>query len=218
MNFNRADLRTIYAHLASLLPPGPRPLNAEQVAAIGGLLDKTKTLIDTFKAAPERGALVLRWRIARELAPTMNEYAFMKTWQRARIRKELDKLLYELTEATPTATKCGSAVRRWVQVTRFTTQPKKVDDAAVDAIGGKMPIDALVRVGLLAGDSPSHCVRHADVQATERGNTHVLVELFETAVEEVDATEPVKGKAPAGVARPLSLFTKSVLEQGESPK
>lgn len=210
VSYSKNELRQLYGHLARLLPPGGKPLNAQEVIDVQSLLEKTRVLIATAAAQYERGVKVLEWRIAREQAPSMNEYTFMKNWQRARLRKELDKLVTQIIVATAGADLCGAHRKRWVRVTRFTMQPKNVDDAAIDAIGGKMPVDSLVRCGVLAGDTPSLLHREAAITKTHRGNTHVLVEVFEVALEGVSDDGP-QDRDVAPLTRPLGEFTRSVL-------
>lgn len=189
--YTKNELRKIFGHLSRLLPPGGRPLNAEEVVDVSELIDKTKVMIATHAGAIERGAKVLEWRLRPKYeAPSMNEYTYMKPWQRKEICKALDKQLHAMVATTPGLSLYGAQKQRWVRVTRFTTQPKRVDDAAVDAIGGKMPVDALVRCGVLAGDTPALLKREAIVAKTERGNTHVLVEVFEVSQEAVPEGDP----------------------------
>lgn len=216
MSFTKRDLRAIYGHLSSLLPPGAKPLTADQIVEVSALLEKTRAEIETSLGAIERGPLVFSWRVDPEIAPTMNEWGFWQPWRKGKARRELEKAIHEIIASTPNALVRGSEVMRWVRVTRYTVQPKNVDDAAIDAIGGKMPIDMLVKLGVLAGDSPRYLKREARVEKTGRGNTHVLVEVFEVASEEVPAAPPADD-IPAPPARQYGPLTQAILGEGTGP-
>ncbi len=207
--YSKNDLRKIHAHLSSLLPPGAKPLTAEQILEVGTLLAKTKEEIETAPAI-ERGVKIFQWRIPSEHAPTMNTWGYWKTWQRARCRKELESSLAAIIAATPGAIVHGLQTMRWVRVTRFTPQTKNVDDSAVDLIGGKMPVDTLKRLGVIVGDSPKHLRREARCEKTKMGNTHVLVEVFAIAEEEV-AEAPPQDAEQAPVVRTRGAFISEVV-------
>jgi hypothetical protein len=168
VKLNKADLRLIYTSLGRLIPPFGRAPDAAEVVAIGQLRDVVADAIRDFAPVLERGELVFSWRVPREQALTMNAYAHKKGWMKKKMRQELDK------------------VRRWVRVTRFSTQ--RVDDLSVDILGGKMPVDALVRCGVLSDDNDAMAFREPRWEKTERGNTHVLVEVF-TIREETEGHE-----------------------------
>lgn len=192
--YTKNDLRQIYARLQSLLPPGAAPLTADGVVAVTALLAKTGEIIKTAPDATERGALILSWRVPSELAPTMNAFAYMKGWQKAKISRELEGLLQKIVDVTPGAKVHGLTTQRWVRVTRFTPNIATVDDpSAIDTIGGKLLLDRLVDFGILVDDKPSFCRREGMVRPTHRGNTHVLVEVFAVAAEEVPDPGPVDG-------------------------
>lgn len=208
--YTKADLRKVHGYLTRLLqPPGGKPLNAEQVVDVGDLRDKTTVMIATHAGKIERGAKVLEWRIPKEIAPTMNEWGFWQMWRKGRARKDLEDRLRPMIAASKGADLCGAQKMRWVRVTRFTLQPKNVDDAAIDAIGGKMPVDTLVRKGVLAGDTATLLKREAIVAKTSRGNTHVLVEVFEIASEEVPDGGPQDGIVQQ-IARKRGRMTRAI--------
>lgn len=194
--YTKDDLRKIYNGLQRTLPPGSKPLTVAEIAEVNALLEKTRAMIATAATAVERGRRVLEWRIPREQAPTMNEWGYWDSWQKSRNRKELDDALRRLIAASPGADLLGEHRMRWVRVTRFTLQTKRVDDAAIDAIGGKMPVDALVRCRVLAGDTPNLLKREACVAKTTKGNTHLLVEVFEVAAEAVPCGPPQDAPCP----------------------
>lgn len=199
VGYTKGELRKVYGFLSRLLPPGAKPLNAEEVVDVTDLLDRTRSFLAGASAQYERGAKVLEWRVPNLQAPTMNRYAYLKGWMKGEIGKKLDEALRKIVERTTGALVHGTSRKRWVRVTRFTTRPDSVDDPnAIDAMGGKMPIDALVRCGVLNGDTPAFCHREGMVRTTELGNTHVLVEVFETAHDEV----PDSGPRDARVEQP----------------
>lgn len=183
--------RKAYANLSRLLPPGNPLRSAEDIVEVNALLDTCREQQAIAASRVERGRKILEWRIPSALAPTMNAYAFLKTWQRMQLRRELDDRLRKIVEATPDAKVHGDATKRWIRVTRFTPNADSVDDLAADALGAKMPIDSLVRLGVLVDDKPALCHREALVRKTARGNTHVLIECFAVAAEEVPDAGPL---------------------------
>jgi hypothetical protein len=207
--YSKDDLRKIFGHLSRLLPPGGSPLNAEEIVDVGALLDKTKVMIATHAGAIERGPKILEWRIPKDLAPTMNECISWDRWRMARTKTELGDRLRVLVSQTKGADLCGAKRMRWVRVTRFTNQSKKVDDAAVDAIGGKLPVDRLVQLGVLAKDDPSLLKREAHVGQTQMGNVHLLVEVFEIAAEEVPDDGP-KDAPVVQIVRKRGRMTRAI--------
>lgn len=189
--FTKADLRSLYAMLTRLLPPGQLPTRPEDVVEVGRLRDLTSEVIRDLAPVMERGEKVLEWRIPREQAPRLNEYAYMKIWQKNRLRKELDDQLCKLKRKWKKADLNGAQKRRWLRVTRFSTM--KIDDVSVDVLGGKMPVDSLVRCGVLVDDNIAFTHREALWEKTARGNTHVLVEVFEMRIEGEQHEEPTDG-------------------------
>lgn len=192
--FKKTEIRQIRVHLARLLPPGGRPPNAEEVVEIGTLLQRADELIAANVGAVERGRKVFEWRLPQKDAPTQNEirgFAFRNPFILSSISKRVDKALNELLAVTPGGRVHGRA-KRWIRVTRFTTQPNQIDDpSAIDALGGKCAVDALVRCGVLVDDTPTFCRREGHVAKTVKGNVHLLVEVFETAEEQVPDPGPV---------------------------
>jgi len=188
MSLTKQTLRDARTLIMRLLPPG-NPITLPEIVQAQEVITALSTELESMVSA-ERGRKVLEWRVRTNLAPTLNAYAFMKTFQRIAIRKKLDESLRELIEATPGGVPNAGHRKRWLRVTRFTTQPKTVDEAAVDAIGGKMPVDSLVRLGVFFDDKPAFMVREAHVTKTTKGNTHVLFEVFECSDEAVPCEEP----------------------------
>ncbi len=191
--YSKNDLRKIYAHLSSLLPPGAKPLTADQIVEVGALLEATTVLIQSTTGMKERGAKIFEWRLPQKDAPTQNEirgFVFRNPFILKGIEQRIDKDLTKILDAAPGARVQGKA-RRWVRVTRFTVQTKQIDDPnAIDAIGGKCAVDALVRCDVLVNDTQEYCIREGLVMKTKKGNVHLLVEVFEAAEEAVPADPP----------------------------
>lgn len=211
--FTKQELRQLWTLLSRLEQPLAGPPTAADVLAAGALCRKTAILIKHARGAVERGRKVFEWRIDPEWAPTQNEFTswmHRQAWRPGKARTELRRQLTEIIAATPGADLCGARRMRWVRVTRFTSMPKAVDDAAIDAIGGKLPVDVLTKLGVLVDDSTEWLKREAIVARTARGNTHVLVEVFEVADEAVeDDAPPIDAPAPHdGPQR--GLFTRAI--------
>lgn len=203
------DLRTIYAHLTSLRPPGPRPLNAEQLVELDKVTGKIQYLIEISRAAPERGELLFSWRVPRDWALTMNEYAYTKGWRKKKIRDAMDVAVRALLPQFPKALTHGSHLRRWLRLTRFST--KRVDDLSIDVLGGKMCVDALVRCGVLEDDDHAHVIREPRWEKTKPGNTHVLVEVFSVVAEHQASPAPADARITQLERPKLGLFTEAIL-------
>ena len=213
MRLTKADLRTIWNALARLLPPGSLPKNPEELVEIERVRSVVGELIKLEQDKPERGARVLSWRIPASHALTMNAYSYKRGWVKKRMRTELDTWLRELIAEIPGAVVYGDHKRRWVRVTRFS--PQRVDELSVDVLGGKMAVDALVRVGVLVDDDDAHLIREPVWKKTKKGNTHVLVEVFEVAREAVPDDGPEDAPAPATVKPKRSKFMADVFGDDE---
>jgi hypothetical protein len=173
---NKQDLRAIWQALSRLLPPGQLPKSAEELLVVSGLMTQVGIMITEYAPVMERGELVFSWRVPREHALTLNAYAYKKGWMKKKLRVELDRQIKELLPTFPLANLHGARLRRWVRATRFSTQ--RVDDLSLDVLGGKMPVDALVRCGVLADDNDAFAHREPIWEKTKRGNTHLLLEVF----------------------------------------
>lgn len=214
----KQDFRVAVTRLESLYAPGPRPLTAEESVEVSALVGKLRAMAAVAATALVRGAKVLEWRIPNVQAPTLNQYAFMKNWQRKNLRKVLDEELLKLVARSPGAIVHGDKTQRWVRVTRFTTVPASVDSIDPDGLGGKMALDSLVRLGVLVDDAPALCRREGLARKTKMGNTHVLVEVFAMADEEV----PDDGPNDAIVVQPQrktkkakGFMTKAIIGGGK---
>ncbi len=150
--------------------------------------EKAKVMRAELAAMPERGELVLRWEVPKELALTLNAYAGSRGWKKHKDRKLLDTMLGVLLGVYPRAALHGAHKRRWCRVTRFS--PTRVDELAVDILGGKLPCDALTRADVLHDDTDAFMVREPRWVKCKRGETRLLVEVFDLAEHEVAAPEP----------------------------
>lgn len=197
------------AHLPAELR---RDLDLEERVRAGELAERLARVIAELRPVEEKGELVLSWRIARQQAPTLNEYAFLKGWQKKRLRGELDALLRGLLPAWPKADLHCAQRKRWVRATRFS--PNRVDEVSLDVLGAKMPLDALTRCGVLHDDDGAFLVREGRWEKCKRGETCVLLEVFEVTTEGKPVAAPMQGVAPAGPPRELGAFTRAIKEAG----
>lgn len=214
--YSKDELRKLYGFLTILQWPNPKPLTAEQAVELGGLVTKTEQMIGSSSGLHARGEKIFEWRLHAEDAPTQNQirgFAFGSPFTLKSKEKRLDTLLANIIDVTPRALVHGDRTRRWVRVTRFSRS--RVDDpTAVDAIGGKMAIDALVRAGVLNGDNEEFCRREGGCRSTTGGNVHVLVEVFEMAEEEV--FDPGPQDQIMGPRKPAKrTFTHDVLKDAD---
>lgn len=216
--FSKHHLRRIRDHLVRVqqtLVPRPTP---EVLVDVADLLPIIQSELDAAEARLERGEKILEWRLSTHHAPTQNElmaFTGRRFFLKKRIAEELDRMLRERIEMQPRLIVNGPFARL-VRVTRFTSAGARVDDAAAaDAIGGKMPIDALVRAGILHDDSPKHMQREAMVRSTKRGNAHVLVEVFLLSREQVADPGPQDGPAPPKPVRKRTKLVKHVLDEAD---
>jgi hypothetical protein len=140
--------------------------------------------------------LVLRFELPLDLAPTMNVYASMLPWQRARAREAIMTVLSYAARTSPgcllgivrgpakkrgrlgAVVDGGHSRRRHVVVTRYSS--RRPDEVSCDTVGGKLPIDCLVRAGVLRDDSAKWCTREARWERVPRGAAgFVEIEVYE---------------------------------------
>jgi hypothetical protein len=122
-----------------------------------------------------------------KLAPTLNEYNGMKPWVKSLSRQAVDRWIHDQIQVA--AAKAGSSTldyamgcltaraRRRIVVTRYSS--RQPDEIACDIIGGKIPIDRLVKAGVLAGDSAKWLEREARWVRCKPGEGKLVVEIFE---------------------------------------
>lgn len=145
--------------------------------------------------------LLFRIELDAAHAPTLNEYANMPSWKRARLRTEVDGMILAALPSYPRArmrlhrrvetkwvrTKAGgkrlsrrtivaNGEPRDVLVTRFSS--RQPDETSCDVLGGKLPIDRLVHADILRGDSPSWITRAGAWAPAPPGATRVRIEVF----------------------------------------
>jgi len=142
---------------------------------------------------------VYRVELPLEMAPTLNCHAAMRPWQRAKLRQQLGGVM---RDAAWLWTSCalgivrgpskrpgmpgpvideGHARRRRVVVTRRSSV--RPDEVSCDSIGGKAPLDMLVRLGILRDDNARWCERDAKWERAARGAGRVVVDVFEIEKE-----------------------------------
>jgi hypothetical protein len=198
--FTKADLEAIHRNLSRVLPPGGRPISdPSEIVSVNAVLEKTRVMITAGIGAVERGARILAWRIPCDVAPTQNElinWNARSPWLPKKAKHWLEEEIRKLKETTPGLDLCGAQKIRFVRVTRFTAQPRNVDNDAPDVIGGKLPIDMLVRAGVFVNDSQRWLRREGSVRKTPIGNTHVFVEIHEASDSEVTDAGPEDGPKP----------------------
>ncbi len=73
-----------------------------------------------------------------------------------------------------------------------------------------MPIDALVHAGVLYDDAPKHLEREALVATTSRGNTHVLIEVFEMSDDGTHEHDAPKDGKVEQVQKRVSPLMRSI--------
>lgn len=164
------------------------------IASFDALREKISRMIAEGSATAHRGPKIFELRLPlaiREknakgkeflthVAPTLNAYGSMKPWQQAKLRRYIDlRIMAELT-TWPRARHASAAVsKRFVRVTRFSSvQP---DEIGVDVIGGKVPIDRLVKASILRGDTTADIEREAMWHKAAPGDGSLFVEVFELA-------------------------------------
>ena len=123
------------------------------------------------------GSTVLRVVMPLDLAPRMNELLSMQHWGRKDVKADSYGWVGRHVE------ELGSipSGRLHVAVTRYSaTEP---DECGSDAIGGKLPIDALVHHGLIGGDSRGHITRSDHWAYARRGHGSFVVEVQDRPAE-----------------------------------
>jgi hypothetical protein len=129
------------------------------------------------------------------LTPTLNTYASMKGWARAKARTEVDRRIVAARGSWPRA-HCGiqkraklvggepvivpvpgTGKRRLVRVVRRSS--RRVDEITADVAGGKVVLDRLVQAEILAGDSGKWLEREAAWEPCDPGDGRVIVEVFD---------------------------------------
>lgn len=111
-----------------------------------------------------------------ELAPTMNVFCNMKPWQKAKVRQGVDAVIATAVFRAGRETPACETKRKAV-VTRYSS--RQPDEIASDIVGGKVPIDRLVRAGILAGDSAKWLERETHWVRSKPGDGKVVVAVYD---------------------------------------
>lgn len=177
----KANLRTISQRLKSLRPPGPRPLTVEELVEINEIVEKVDDLVANVRAAPERGDLVLEWRVPSEWTAVKSGKGKPK-WMLGNIKKKLEDECRKLLETWKKADLCLARRRRWVQVRRFSTKKPDRPNCA-DCLGARQAIDTLKDFGVIVDDSPEWTVDDTKWFKCAVGQTHIVIRVFEVTTE-----------------------------------
>lgn len=175
-NLTGHELRALHAFAdAYVLAAKARGLDVEELA---GIRDKLVTMIAERAGVAERGELVFRLEIQHDVAPTLNRYAQLEPWRKKKLTETLDWTIRAAMAHWPRA-KLDKPRRRIVRFVRFSS--RRIDEVAIDILGGKMPLDRLVHAGILAGDAKKHIERVPEWQPAEPLKGKCLIEVFEEA-------------------------------------
>lgn len=112
-------------------------------------------------------------RLPLELSPTLNAYAGLKGWRRAKLRKAVDWRILAIQRGGI----APDGARRRVVVTRHSS--REPDELSCDVLGAKIALDRLVIAGILAGDSRKHLDREAHWVYAKPGAGELVVEVYE---------------------------------------
>jgi hypothetical protein len=124
--------------------------------------------------------------ITRALAPTLNVYKSMKTWQRLVLAEDLDHRILAEIGKWPRSLLRNKPRARGVRATRYSSA--MTDEVSLDLIA-KMHVDRMVHAGILKGDSVKDIEREAFWKRAAPGHGYLVVEVFELC-------QPGMGGAP----------------------
>lgn len=116
--------------------------------------------------------------VTHHVAPTLNIYGSMRPWAQAKLRKEIDTRILAEFARWPDCRLGGERRVRAVKVVRHSTQQPD-EPGSVDSIGGKVPVDALVRAGVLCSDAAALLQREAAWVKAAPKQGFLTVEVFE---------------------------------------
>lgn len=182
LSLSRVELRLIYEKL-TLHPTGVnvetldklRRMLAERAGADFG--DRVFELVLPLSVKRGPSPRTGKDRKPMVLAPTLNQYDSMQPFEQKRMREQVDLRIMAELKAWPRALLRGESRRRGVRVVRRSASP--CDEMSVDVLGGKIPIDRLVKAGVLRGDSMNDLVREALWQPAPPGEGTLTVTIFE---------------------------------------
>jgi hypothetical protein len=130
-----------------------------------------------------------------KLASTLNEYAGMKGWARAKARTAVDKRIVVARASWPRwhcgvqmrakvvggevvkVPVAGTGRRRLVRVVRRSS--RRIDEVSLDVVGGKLPVDRLKIAEIITGDSARWLEREAAWEPCDPGDGRVIVEVYD---------------------------------------
>jgi hypothetical protein len=171
-------------------------------------IDLPLVLLKERKRKPKPGE-VAKPPIRIVLCPSMNEYSRMKGFAHAAAIKEVDAMLSDARASWPASWHWGGEEKTWIEPVFSKTTGKtrdvvrrnrwggkrrgvrvvrhssrRIDETATDVLGGKIPIDRLVEMGVLGGDSALWCERRGEWVAAKPGEGHLLVEVYDIEGDE----------------------------------
>jgi len=177
---SKDECRQIYAHIERLMLGG-RPLNAEEMVGADHLKDKLARMNAESRATEETGALVLEWRIPREWT-TPKSGKGIRPWVLGTLKDKLGDDLRSKLASWPGAPLNCARKRRWVQVRRFSDQ-KPDRPMCPDCLGARQAIDLLKDFEILIDDDTEWTVDDSNWIKCKRGETHVIIRVFEVVTE-----------------------------------
>ncbi len=143
------------------------------------------------------------------VCPSLNEYSRMKGYEHAKSIEQVDALLSVARAAYPATWHWGGRQKTWIEqvkdkktgevrdvvrrsrwggtrrgvrVVRYSS--RRIDETATDVLGGKVPIDRLVEMGVLGGDSALWCERRGEWVAAKPNEGHLLIEVYDIEGED----------------------------------
>lgn len=120
------------------------------------------------------GAKVFEMTLPFTLAPTLNRYAELDGWMAQNVRKQVGRAIQVELHKWP-RWRAAAGMPRAVRVTRYST--RRPDEIGIDNIGGKVPIDCMVRLGILSGDTGKRLEREAAWEKSK--DMRLTIEVFE---------------------------------------
>lgn len=157
-----------------------------------------------FIAEVERSGLrVFYMRLPLELAPSMNVYAGMKPWSRAKLRTDIDAAILlqlpkwpnfkagftEIAEVVNDRLVKGKVVKGGLRIKRIGGRQRlaivrrhssrQVDELSCDVLGAKAPLDRLVQAGVLVDDNAKWLQRCAIWVPAKPKEGHLTIEVYE---------------------------------------
>lgn len=177
----KADLYFSIELLERLRYPMPRPLTVAEIVRVGEVIPKLRGIADGARQREERGELVFEWRIPSEWTAVKSGKGKPR-WMLGFIQKKLEDAARKLLEVSPKADLCMAKRRRWVQVRRFSDQ-KPDRPRCPDCLGARQAIDVLTTLGVIVDDDTEWTVDDTQWIKCQRGQTHVIIRVFEVTTE-----------------------------------